>query len=136
MIIWNENLKTGFDEIDRQHQTLIDNINQLECLLEQTNPTREHCEFLIQLVTFLESYTKKHFNFEEDCMERHSCPIHEQNQQAHAEFLYYFEQFRENHRRHGFRSDVIRNLHQTISWWIEEHILQVDTQLRPCLKTG
>jgi hemerythrin len=134
MIHWNDALKTGSEEIDRQHRALIDQINRLETLLEQTNPTREQCEFLVQLVSFLEAYTKQHFRFEEDCMESHRCPVHANNKRAHAEFLKYFEQFTENHRRFGFRPDVIRNLHQTISWWIEEHILQVDTQLKPCVK--
>ena len=136
MIIWNDEHKTGSDEIDRQHRTLIDNINQLECLMNETNPTKEACEFLIGLVGFLEAYTKEHFQFEEDCMERHRCPIHERNKQAHAEFMKFFEQFRESHRTRGFRPEVVRTLHQTISSWIKEHILQLDVQLKPCLKAA
>jgi len=136
MIVWNEKLKTGDDEIDRQHQTLIDKINQLELMLTDTNPTKEECEFLIHLVTFLESYTKEHFQFEENCMERYRCPVHARNKAAHQEFLKFFEEFRESYRHHGFRPDVIRTLHQTVKSWIEGHILQVDMQLKPCLKAA
>jgi hemerythrin len=134
MIIWNEQLKTGSDTIDQQHQMLIHNINHLECLLTETSPTRETCDFLIQLVNFLESYTEMHFRFEEGCMEKHRCPVHAKNKQAHEEFMAFFREFKEHTRRKGLRPEVVRTLHQTISQWIEEHIMQVDIQLKPCLK--
>jgi len=134
MIIWNERLETGSDTIDQQHLMLINNINHLECMLTETNPTREECEFLIHLINFLESYAEKHFKFEEQCMASHRCPVHAKNQEAHAQFIMFFQRFKERTRTEGFRQDVIRTMHQTISLWIEEHILKVDTQLKPCLK--
>ena len=134
MLTWNEQFKTGSDTIDEQHQMLIHNINHLECLVNETNPTKETCDFLIGLVDFLESHTEKHFRFEEDCMERHRCPAHAKNKQAHGEFMEFLKQFKEHTRHKGFRPDAVRTLHQTMSQWIEEHILQVDIQLKPCLK--
>lgn len=136
MIAWNEQLKTGSETIDQQHQMLIHNINHLECLLAETNPTRETCDFLIQLVNFIESYTEKHFRFEEDCMERHRCPVHAENKQAHETFMAFFKEFKEDVRHKGLNPNLVRTLHETISQWIERHILKVDTQLRPCLKAA
>jgi hemerythrin len=136
MLVWNENYKTGSDTIDQQHQMLIHNINHLECLLTETNPTKETCDFLIEFVNFLEAYTGRHFRFEEECMEIHRCPAHAINKQAHQAFMAFFKQFKEDIRRKGFRPDTVRTLHQTISLWIEQHILQVDMQLKPCLKAG
>jgi hemerythrin len=136
MIQWNEQFKTGSDTIDQQHQMLIHNINHLGCLLNETNPTRETCDFLIHLVDFLESYAEKHFRFEEDCMEKHRCPAHATNKQAHLAFKAFLKQFKEDTRRKGFRLEAIRALHKTMSLWIEQHILMVDTQLKPCLKAG
>jgi len=136
MIEWNKQLRTGSETIDGQHQMLIHNINHLECLLTETNPTKETCDFLLHLIDFLESYTEKHFRFEEDCMERHRCPVHAANKHAHQEFMEFFRQFKELSRHKGFRPDVVRTLHQTISLWIEEHILNVDIHLKPCLKAN
>lgn len=136
MIIWSDQFKTGSDTIDQQHQMLIHNINHLECLLAETNPTKETCAFLIDIVDFLEAYTEKHFQFEEACMEKHRCPVHTTNKQAHEEFMAFFKQFKAETRHKGFRPEAVRTLHQTISQWIEEHILRVDTQLKPCLKAG
>ena len=136
MIIWNEQFKTGSETIDQQHQMLIQNINHLGCLLTETNPSRETCAFLVNLVEFLESYTRQHFRYEEGCMEQHRCPAHAANKQAHEEFLAFFKQFREDTRRKGIQPSAIRTLHQTISQWVEEHILRVDMQLKPCLNAG
>jgi hemerythrin len=136
MIIWNAQFKTGSDTIDQQHQILIHNINHLECMLGETSPTKETWAFLINLLDFLECYTRQHFRFEEGCMEQHRCPVHAANKQAHETFLAFFKQFKEDTRRNGIRPDAIRTLHQTISQWIQEHILRVDTQLKPCLNAG
>lgn len=136
MIFWNEQFKTGSDELDQQHQMLIHNINHLEYMLGETNPSKESCAFLIRLVEFLESYAETHFRVEEDCMSRHRCPAHALNKQAHEAFLTSFRQFKDDARHRGFRPEAFRKLHQTMSQWIEGHILQVDTQLKPCLKAA
>ena len=67
-------------------------------------------------------------------MERYRCPAHAVNKEAHESFKAFFNQFKEDTRHKGFRPDTVRTLHQTMSLWIEEHILQVDVQLKPCLK--
>lgn len=134
MVLWTEQFATGVDRIDQQHRTLINNINHLESMLTDTNPSRAECEFLIHLVDFLESYADTHFQFEEHCMHRYRCPVHARNRQAHECFLNFLQEFKERCKKEGFRLDVLRKLHETLSGWIQEHILQVDTQLKPSLK--
>jgi len=134
MVLWNEQFVTGSSTIDQQHRMLITNINHLESMLAGTNPTREEGEFLVHLVDFLEAYADAHFQFEEHCMEKYRCPAHARNKLAHAQFLEFFRQFKERSKAEGFRPDLLRSLHQKLSSWIQDHILQVDTQLRSCLK--
>ena len=136
MVLWNEQFLVGSDKLDQQHLMLINNINHLEGMLAITNPNREECEFVIHLVNFLESYADTHFEFEEQCMERYRCPVHKQNQQAHEQFRAFFQHFKERYKAEGFRHELILSLHKTISQWIEQHILHVDTQLKPCIKAG
>jgi hemerythrin len=31
--------------------------------------------------------------------------------------------------------ELLRNLHEVIRTWIREHILKIDTQLKPCIQT-
>jgi hemerythrin len=134
MVIWNEKFECGSPRIDLQHQMLINNINHLEGMLTNTNPSREECSFLIHLVGFLESYAEIHFKFEEQCMESYRCPAHQQNRAAHEQYREFFRRFKGRYQAEGFRPEVLKDLHQMVSTWIEEHILQVDTQLKPCLK--
>jgi len=134
MVLWNEKFATGSRVLDQHHRTLIDNINHLEEMLTITNPTREDCEFMMNLVDFLEKYADMHFNLEEECMARFRCPAHAKNKKAHDGFLKFFRDFKEHNKAEGFRAKILVDLHETISRWIEEHILQVDTRLKPCIK--
>ena len=134
MVTWTERFATGNAGIDLQHRMLIDNINQLEGMLVSTNPTREQIKTLIHLIDFIESYADLHFNVEEQCMERYRFPAHQKNKEAHEQFRIFLSHFKEAHRVDGFRPEVLKALHDRISAWIQEHILQIDTQLRPCIK--
>ena len=134
MVQWTEQFATGSGKLDQQHQVLMVNINHLETMLTSTNPTRQEGEFLIHLVDFLQAYADAHFQLEEQCMEKYRCPAHARNKQAHEQFLKFFHEFKKRSEEEGFRVDLLRGLHQKLSSWIEDHILQVDTQLRPCIK--
>ena len=134
MVNWTERFATASKVIDQQHRMLINNLNHLESMLTDTNPTREEGEFLIHLIDFLESYAITHFQFEEQCMERYRCPAHAKNKQAHEQFLKFISEFKECSQREGLRPDILRSLHRTLSEWIEGHIPHLDVQLRPCIK--
>lgn len=134
MVQWTEQFATGSEKLDQQHRMLIANINHLETMLTELNPTREEAEFLVHLVDFLRTYAQSHFRFEEDCMAKYLCPAHAENKQAHEQFLKFFSEFEEQSRKAGFRPDLLRRLYQNLNAWIFDHILRVDCQLRPCLK--
>ena len=134
MVVWNEQYATGSRFIDQQHQVLIDNINHLEGMLTNTNLTRDDFGFLIHLVDFLEFYADSHFKYEEQCMKRYRCPAHAQNKLAHAQFMVFFRHFKQRCEAEGFRLEIIRELHQKMNSWIHDHLLEVDTQLKPCIK--
>jgi len=134
MLEWTEQFATGHDTIDMQHRMLFNYINRLEGLLVITNPSVEECEFIIRLVGFMETYVDAHFRHEEQCMESYKCPVAAHNKDAHREFLAFFREFKERYSAEGFRPAVLAELHQSVDEWIRSHILQIDSQLRPCLK--
>jgi hemerythrin len=133
MLQWTEQFETGDPDIDSQHKMLIDYINRLEEMSRTTNPDRTEAEFLLNLVDFVENYTKVHFSHEENCMARHRCPAYEKNKSAHQEFLQFFQRFKYRFENEGCRPDILKELHDTCSAWIQGHILRIDTQLKPCL---
>jgi hemerythrin len=130
MILWTKQFETGLEKIDQQHQMLISKINHLEEQLHNTNPTREECEFVTQLVDFLESYADTHFKLEEACMARQRCPAHAQNKQGHERFRGFFRDYKRRCEVEGYTVELLRNLHDAASSWIKDHILKIDTQLR------
>lgn len=134
MIVWKKEFETGLEKIDLQHRMLITNINHLETMLNTTNPTMEECEFVMHLVDFLEAYADSHFKQEEQCMESYRCPSHAENKQAHEHFRAIFHQFKKKVQGEGYRVELLRNLHKVCRSWIQEHILKIDSQLRPCIQ--
>jgi hemerythrin len=134
MLLWNEQFATGQATIDGQHQKLFDSINRLEGLVGKTNPTFQDCGFIISLLDYLEDYVVKHFEFEEQCMESYRCPAHRQNREAHQQFIVVFRRLRKQFQFEGFRPEILKQLHEFMEDWIQRHVMQIDVQLKPCLR--
>jgi len=132
MIAWTEKFETGSEQLDEQHQSLIKNINLLGELLHTTNPTLKQVNFTFELVDFLEAYSNIHFDCEEGCMDRHQCPARGKNREEHEKFRGFIRQYKELSRRQGYNVELLRNLHEKMQSWIQEHILKIDIQLKGC----
>lgn len=133
MLIWQKDFETGSVKLDKQHQVLMKNINLLEDLLNTTNPSLKDVKFMVHLVDYLEGYADFHFNSEEDCMDSHRCPVHGLNKQEHERFRGFIRDYKALCKLEGFKPELLRNLHAVMSKWITEHILKIDTQLKPCI---
>jgi len=134
MIKWTKKFETGSAKLDQQHRLLIDNINLLKDLLDTPSLSKQEEEFSVFLVDYLEAYANLHFAGEERCMEAYRCPVHALNQQEHQRFREYIQDYRRQRGSEGFKVEVLRNLHRFMRAWIVEHILKIDTQLKPCIE--
>lgn len=134
MLLWTEQFATGSPTIDEQHRQLIQYLNEFEGLLTQTNPTPKEINFIIQFLQFIEDYVSSHFSYEEKCMESYRCPSHQKNLQAHEHFKEVFQRYKVHSHKEGFRHDLLVELNQIMQSWVQDHILRVDTQLKPCLQ--
>jgi len=132
MLAWSKDFETGSPLIDTQHRMLIEKINEFGQLLNGPPPSKVAVD---QLLAFLDSYVKFHFTFEERCMEHHQCPVREQNKNAHAAFLAFFQSFSEHYLAEGPNPELLQDLQKMASDWIKSHILTVDTQLKACIKS-
>ena len=132
MILWTEKIATGFPNLDKQHQVLIDIINELGGHLTNPNFNPEELALLINQVDYIADYADLHFKGEEQCMERYQCPAHAQNQKAHAQFREVIREYKSGLEKHGFNIELLKALHGYMEKWILDHILQIDTQLQPC----
>jgi hemerythrin len=134
MIVWQKEFETGSELLDRQHQMLIENINLLEELLRNPSPSKGDLVYLANLVDYLESYANVHFKNEEDCMESHNCPAHRHNMQEHENFRHFIRDYKRLCELEGFKLNLLDNLHAEMSNWIKDHILKIDTRLKPCIR--
>ena len=133
MLQWSEQFETGHPLVDTQHRMLISYINRLEDLAQNTQPSRMEVELFLRFIEFLETYILTHFREEEECMNRFKCPIRAENVLAHRSFLEFFRKFKARLEAEGFRPEVVQELHESCSAWIQQHILRIDVQLKPCL---
>ena len=134
MLEWSEQFETGHSLIDTQHKLLITYCNRLGTIAQNSNPNRHEAEFILQFIGFLENYANVHFKQEEGCMESYRCPAHQENKQAHRKFLVVFRQFKQRFVTGGFRPEVLTEFSDFCGNWIKQHILQIDTQIKPCLR--
>jgi hemerythrin len=129
MLEWKSDYETGVLAIDTQHQVLFNNINRLEGVLIKATVERSEADYLL---AFLENYAAQHFSGEEACMARYHCPAYAKNKEDHAQFLNILKLAREQYEATNAPGDVLRRLHETMVWWINDHILKVDIRLRGC----
>jgi hemerythrin len=127
MLEWKSDYETGVSAIDTQHKVLFDNINRLGQLLDKEDIERAEADYLLK---FLENYAEQHFKGEETCMARYRCPAYAKNKEEHAQFLtilgFAVGQFETS----TTPKDVLQRLHESMAWWIRNHILKVDVQLK------
>jgi len=132
MIEWKPDYETGVLAIDNQHKVLFDHINRLGTILEKTEIERHEADYLL---TFLEDYAVLHFKGEETCMARFRCPAHQRNKEDHALFLNILRFCRGQYEVATKPKAVLERLHESMVWWINHHILNVDVQLKDFVET-
>jgi len=132
MITWDDSMSIGVARIDAQHKMLFQKFNELSEAI--AGPRSK--EVAGDLLDFLQFYATWHFGQEENCMNEYNCPAAAQNKQAHAEFVKTFGQFYEQWQYGTMTPELVVKTHQELEKWLVVHVVQVDTQLRPCVKEG
>lgn len=83
LLQWSASFNTGVALMDKQHQRLVDLINQLfECMKNGGDRM-----LLASVVDELVSYTVTHFRAEEDVMKKHNFPDFDRHRQIHQNFI-------------------------------------------------
>jgi hemerythrin len=129
-IKWEKKYSTGDEEIDYQHQTLFEFLNQFELQLK----TQRSEQILREALDFMEDYMQEHFSFEEVCMMKWQCPASEKNKESHRKFSAAFADFKNRLENEGFKDALLNEVHTTVHDWLTGHILHVDAHLRNCTK--
>jgi hemerythrin len=127
MLEWKPDYETGVPAIDTQHKVLFDNINRLEKVLDREDIERAEADYLLK---FLKNYAEQHFKGEETCMACNRCPAHAKNKEKHAQFRTILGFAIGQYETSTAPKDVLLRLHESMAWWIRNHILKVNIQLK------
>jgi len=130
MLNWTEEFDTGQPLLDAQHRLLISYINRLELFTRVSNPSPEEVDLFSRVLEALEKHAVTHFKNEEACLRRFQCAAHDEIHRAHTEFLQFYRIFLERLRFEGCRPELVLELHQACTSWIQQHITSIDSQLQ------
>jgi hemerythrin len=119
---WSPKLELGIGSIDREHQILVQLINELEVAIREGRGN----QVVRRAVEKLQSYTVMHFGREELLFAQHQYANAVEHKAAHKVFVDKVAEFKSgiDHGRIGLGYTVMTFLEQ----WIERHILGTDRQ--------
>lgn len=128
MVILNtENLITGIDIIDEQHQTLFELINNLDKF-------NESHESFYEALLQLQNYVSNHFKTEEEYMRYMSYPELDYHKNCHAKFIQDYKALLKKLSSANNPLDVASEFVEFIENWIQEHYTNVDVKMAEYIK--
>jgi circadian clock protein KaiC len=88
--IWTSEMSVHEDTIDKQHQSLLKELNELI----KEAAMGEEMDKLRDTMHFLDNYTIEHFNYEEGYMKKINYPELKQHKLQHAGFIKFYHEFK------------------------------------------
>lgn len=120
---WDPALDLGIESIDIQHRRIVDNINRLH-MAQMMSDRDKVREVLIDLI----DYTKTHFTFEEELMEKSGYPALESHKGLHKAFI---ARIKKRSQEHISGQDVTQQLTADLKSWLLSHIKKDDREYAP-----
>ena len=129
-IVWSDEYATEVGSIDRQHKKLFEYINKLEVCIQKgifEGPQ------ILDILNFLHTYVKVHFEHEEFCMKKRNCPVAGKNKKAHDDFIAFYEQFVNDYKLNTdpfYHRQQIKKLQTVAESWLVNHICKIDLSIK------
>ena len=120
-IEWSSSWSVGDDQLDHEHQGLIDLINRLaEVEAQASSDPQLWQDCLGEMVL----YAENHFRHEEERMGQAGYPHLEAHRMGHLRFRKQLTTLAQE--AEGRASEAIRDLHTFLAAWLRNHILEDD----------
>jgi hemerythrin len=120
LVEWSDALSVGIDEIDAQHRTLVDLVNELNSAIEERHGNAAVGEILARL----EEYTRIHFAVEESLMRVLSYPRFAAHRREHAKLTEQLDELRG--RFDAGQTALGFELMHFLKRWLTTHIMESD----------
>ncbi len=129
---WEDYMEMGHAEIDKQHRTLIDEINKLCIELGDKEPNAEKIKSHIK---FMLSYAKEHFATEEKLMKEIEYPGYLNHYNTHRWFEKQVKNLVDDYVKFGPTHNMVVRIHHLLVDWLVSHICGTDGDLRTYYKS-
>lgn len=126
LIKWTQNLSVGINEIDLQHQKLIELINQLHDLMK----SGQGKEALGVVLEDLIDYTKTHFGFEEDYFKKFDYEHTKEHMLEHKKLTEKVLDFKKDFE--SGKVSVTIDVMNFLKDWLTNHIKGTDKKYSEC----
>ncbi|MFV0481073.1 MAG: bacteriohemerythrin [Campylobacteraceae bacterium] len=123
---WNSSYEIGLPVIDKQHQRIIEYINELHEALVSNNTAK-----LPEILISLKDYTVSHFAFEETLMEQAGYPLTAPHKKVHEAFIKTVEKY---FQRYKDGEDIVGQLMAELQIWLTHHILNDDKDYKDSIQ--
>jgi hemerythrin-like metal-binding protein len=122
LIKWNDTLSVGVQSIDKQHQKLVDLVNDFYDGFNQGSPQEKISELLLGM----KNYTVMHFTTEEKIMRETNFPGYSKHKEDHDKFV---ETVLDLEKRFNSGKLIITfEITNFLKKWITDHIKVVDKE--------
>jgi hemerythrin len=130
LIQWKNDFSVNVAEIDKQHQKLIDLINELDDAMK----TGKGKDVIGRTVDGLIKYTENHFSVEEKYFDKFKYPDTYAHKMEHVAFVKKCSEFR-NDFANGKLSLSIQVM-DFLSTWLQNHIVKNDKKYSSCFNSN
>jgi hemerythrin len=131
VIVWKEELATGYELIDNQHKELFRRFNNFQSACK----TGQGLEELSNLLAFLGDYIRSHLAMEEQLQIEHNYPDYLKHKQQHDEFRYKFKALEDQLNSAGATPQLLVRVNVILADWLTRHFVWTDKELAIFLMT-
>jgi len=117
---WSDDLSVGIEEIDAQHQVLVDLINEMHEAIHQ----RHGSEVVQDVLGRLADYTKIHFAVEESLMRILGYPDYEAHKAQHEKLVEAMHDLQDKVK--SGKTSIGFELMHFLKIWLTKHIMESD----------
>ncbi|TAL46062.1 MAG: bacteriohemerythrin [Methylovulum sp.] len=129
LITWSDQLAVGIEEIDQQHQKLVQLINGLHNHMLAGDAS----EIMAKVLDRVIQYTGFHFETEEQLMLRYDYPNSETHKHEHSDLVNTAVTLQQ--KLHSGNAHITMETMHFLQDWLQHHILGSDKMLADFLKT-
>jgi hemerythrin len=131
MLVWTDDLLTGYKTIDDQHKELFKKVNALLEAMGQGKGKEQVAEVL----GFLSDYVVSHFGTEEQLMQSRKYPGFLSHRLEHTAYTDKLKRLRERFEKEGPSSLMAIESQQLLTGWWASHIGRTDKALGAFLRS-